>query len=55
MGREPLPTPVTPIRTEADYQAAAARLWELIDRAKDLALLLALREAMREYERAHPI
>lgn len=54
MGAEPLPTSVPALRTEAEYLAAVARFWELVDRPTDLDLLLALREALREYERAHP-
>ncbi len=54
MGLESLPTPVTPLLTEANYHAATARFWELVGSAVDLAILVVLREAMRAYERTHP-
>ena len=54
MGAEPLPAAVAPLLNEVDYQAAVDRFWALVDRSTDLSLLLALREAMREYERTHP-
>lgn len=50
-----MPSPPTPLIlvTEADYQAAAARFWDLIGTNVDLAELMALREALRTYEQVH--
>ncbi|SNS06591.1 hypothetical protein [Hymenobacter mucosus] len=53
MSPEPLHPPLPPIQTAAEYEAAVARFWALVNRPNDLALLLAMREVMRAYEYAH--
>lgn len=53
MGIPPLPDtlPFAPvIHTDAEYEATAARFWELVGSTTDLPLLLALRDRLRDYE-----
>lgn len=54
MDSTPLPYTAPILLTETDYQAAAARFWELVGTDAHVAELVALREALRAYEQAHP-
>ena len=54
MGPQPLLPAVPVLLTETDYQAAAARFWELVGTDADIAELVALRDALRAYEQAQP-
>ena len=54
MDSKPLLPSIPVLLTETDYQAAAACFWELVGTDADLAELVALREALRTYEQAHP-
>ena len=50
MSPEPLHPSLPPIQTDAEYEAALRRFWDLVNRPNELPLLLAMREVMRDYE-----